>query len=345
MLRQLWTVTRGTFTESIRQPIFLVMMMVCLIWLVMLMKLSQFSMDPWSDDDRLMVNQGLSALGFFGLLLACFTSAGVLSREIDNKTVLTVISKPIGRPIFVAGKFLGVAAAIALVFWVWLIALLMLVRHGVVATGSDQTDWVVITFATGALAVAAAISVWGNYFYNWVFTSTFIIATAVAAPIAYLLILLINDKWEFQSIATEFTQENIVITQVVIASALVLEGLLILTAVAVACSTRLGVVMTLLITAAVAGLGLCSDYMVGGTAERSLWLDSGTVSGDWPLIIGAKVGYAIIPNIQIFWVADALTQRNAVAMGYLGIVTVYAALFVVAALGVAVALFQTRETG
>ena len=348
MLMQTWTVMRSTFTESIRQPIFLVMMMVGAASLVMLMPLSQYSMDPWNDDDRLMVNTGLSALGFFGLLLACFTASGVLSREIENKTVLTVISKPIGRPIFVLGKYLGVAAAITLVFWVWMMVLLLQVRHGVVGAGSHTIDWVVVCLAVGALVVATAISIWGNYFYNWVFASSFIVTLAGAITLAYLMVLMISKEWEFQPITTEFQETNVVITQVLIAAVLVLQGLLVLTAVAVACSTRLGVVMTLLITATVAGLGMCSDYMLGGTAQRDLWIvvdGQSMLSGDWLQIMSAKIGYAAAPNIQAFWVADALTQRNIVTLGYVGTVIGYALLYIIAALALAVALFQTRETG
>ena len=39
-----------------------------------------------------------------------FVATAVLSREIENKTVLTVVSKPIGRTTVIFGKYIGVAA-------------------------------------------------------------------------------------------------------------------------------------------------------------------------------------------------------------------------------------------
>ena len=63
--------------------------------------------------------------------LAAFVATNVLTREIDNRTVLTVVSKPVSRPIFVLGKFLGVAGAQTIVM-VFLAVLFMLVEiHGV----------------------------------------------------------------------------------------------------------------------------------------------------------------------------------------------------------------------
>ena len=58
----------------------------------------------------------------------------------------------------------------------------------------------------------------------------------------------------------------------------------------------------------------------------------------WPL-------YVLIPNLQYFWPADALTQGSPMTLGYLASVTLYAACLVGAAMSVAVMLFQTRDVG
>jgi hypothetical protein len=193
----------------------------------------------------------------------------------------------------------------------------------------------VFLFGFGALVLAALIATWGNYFYNWVFTSKFVGFFAVLLTFGFVLMLMFTKNWEFQAITTEFTKEmkddpRAMLGQIIVSQLLVFEGLAILCAVAIACSTRLGQVMTLLICFAVYGLGVCSDYMFGRHAD------------DQPL---AWLGYHVTPNVSYLFVADALSQGSPVTPGYLGMASAYAALFAVAILCIAVALFQTRETG
>ena len=54
---------------------------------------------------------------------------------------------------------------------------------------------------------------------------------------------------------------------------------------------------------------------------------------------------AVVPNLQFFWPADALTQGSPITLGYLGAVTLYAACLVGAVMSLAVILFQTRDVG
>ncbi|MDX1681939.1 MAG: ABC transporter permease subunit, partial [Phycisphaeraceae bacterium] len=133
MLGQLFTISRNTFKESIRQPIFVVLIFVAGLLLVLNPSLAAYTME---DDDRLLVDLGLSTLFLIGLLLAAFTATNVLTVELENRTVLTVVSKPVPRPVFMLGKFLGVAAAILIAFWTLSTIFLLTVRHGVMTTNA-----------------------------------------------------------------------------------------------------------------------------------------------------------------------------------------------------------------
>ena len=64
-----------------------------------------------------------------------------------------------------------------------------------------------------------------------------------------------------------------------------------------------------------------------------------------PLYWTAWTVYAIVPNFQRLWLADAITQNHAIPPGYVGRALLYAALYVVVALALAVILFQRREVG
>ena len=58
-----------------------------------------------------------------------------------------------------------------------------------------------------------------------------------------------------------------------------------------------------------------------------------------------NLGHMITPNFQIFWLADAVNQNHAIPVGYIGSTLLYGMLLIVAALSLAVILFQRREVG
>ncbi|MEX0776046.1 MAG: hypothetical protein WD042_10090 [Phycisphaeraceae bacterium] len=342
MFQQLLTIARNTFLESIRQPVFLVLLFIASLLLGVLgPQLAAYTMD---DDNKMMIDMGLSTLLLAGLFMAAFTATGVVSEEVEKKTVLTVISKPVARPIFVLGKYLGVSTALGLAFWIMATVFLLAVRHKVMQTASDAFDLPVIFFGLGAWLVAMIIAAVGNYLYQWVFTSSFITTLAGTATLALLLVLMIDREWHFQSIAFEFTQEGAIGAALLIVMLLVFEAVLLLTAVAIAASTRLGQVMTLLICIAVFVLGLQSHTRLGPEAQQQV-MDNATGVGSVVRLVLVKIGYWLVPNLQFLWLVDTLPRELNVPLSHVAWLTGYAALQITAVLCLAIALFQSREVG
>jgi hypothetical protein len=131
-------------------------------------------------------------------------------------------------------------------------------------------------------------------------------------------------------------------------------GLLVLTAVAVAASTRFGQVVTLGIALGVFLLGLMSDWLFGRPlarlGEMFARMETDQTAGsmlDWNHAQYAllKVAYTVVPNFQVFWLSDAVQQKREIPALYVASSAAYGALLVVACLGLAVALFQRREVG
>ena len=52
-----------------------------------------------------------------------------------------------------------------------------------------------------------------------------------------------------------------------------------------------------------------------------------------------------MPNFQVFWLSDALTQRRPIPLSYIAEIVPYGLVYVVVALAAAVALFERREVG
>ncbi|MDD8045498.1 MAG: hypothetical protein PHF14_03440 [Verrucomicrobiota bacterium] len=319
MFRQFFAVARNAYLESIRQSIFVVILLLVMGLLILNVPLSSYTFD---DDNKLMVDLGLSTILLGGMFLSAFTAAGVISREIENRTILTVISKPIARPVFILGKFFGIAAAVTLALWIWSTLMLMSIRHGVLQTASDTADGPVLTFGGLAIVGALATAALSNYMFKRHFGATLAKWLGILLAIAYLLTLPISKEWTLQPLTTNFD------LQMLAALFLLSQAIWLFCAVAVTASTRMGQVATLAVCAVVFFLGLCSDYVFGRFEETSAvaaWL------------------YAVVPNLQVLWLADALTQQHPVNLQYVGLATAYCALFISALIAVAVALFQDRQ--
>jgi hypothetical protein len=322
MFTKLWGIITNSFTETIRQPIYGILLLLAGGLLVLNVGIAAYTLE---DDNKLLKDIGLSTLLMVGLFLAAFSAAGILAREIENKTVLTVVSKPVGRPLFLFGKFAGLMGALTVAFYLCGIVFLLTMRHKVLERASQDFDLPVIIFGTSAVLLTLVIAAFCNYFYDMHFSS---LAVALAVPmmtLAILLVALISPEWEIQSFGKDFIDG-----QLIGAAVLVFAMIMILTAVAVAVSTRMGQVMTLTTCTAVLLIGLVSDAMFGQYSDTHLL---------------ARLAYWISPNLAFLWITDALTQDQSVTFGYVIWALGYAVLLVLAWLFIGVALFQKREVG
>src|ERR1700732_4997078 len=104
-------IARATTKEAIRQPLFPLLMAIALISLVTNTFVPFFS---FGEDYKMLIDCGLATILICGLLLAVCTSSTSIADEIEGKTAMTLLSKPINRRQFVLGKFVGIMVA---VFW------------------------------------------------------------------------------------------------------------------------------------------------------------------------------------------------------------------------------------
>ncbi len=63
-------------------------------------------------ESTIMVTLGLSSISVFGLFMAIFIGIGLVSKEIDRKTLYNILSKPVARYEFILGKYLGLLATL-----------------------------------------------------------------------------------------------------------------------------------------------------------------------------------------------------------------------------------------
>ncbi|MFA5291754.1 MAG: hypothetical protein WC496_01820 [Phycisphaerae bacterium] len=322
MFYKLFSIAKNTFVEIIRQPVFAVIIAAAVFLFIISPSLTMYSMD---DDNKFLREIGLSTLFIAGLFIAIFAAAAAITEEIETKTIITTLSKPVPRFLFILGKFIGVIAAVILAHYILTIALLMSIRHGVMSTASDTHDMTVLTCAGVTIGLALIITTFLNYSYDFKFTSTAIILTSILATISIVFLFFIDKEWQFFPARNGFNSFDIY------ASILLLMALFVITAAAIMFSTRFNILVTLSSCVGLFLLGLVSDYVFGRLADAHLW---------------AKIGKIIIPSLQVFWISDAIYEEGVrVTAGYILSCGIYSLIYTAAFIFLSIAMFQRRQVG
>lgn len=99
------TVALATAKEAIRQPAFFVLASLAGSSLIVTIFVSYFT---FGEDIKMYKDTGLATISFACLILALLTASSAVAEEIEGKTAITLLSKPINRRQFIVGKFLGI---------------------------------------------------------------------------------------------------------------------------------------------------------------------------------------------------------------------------------------------
>jgi len=320
-MHKIFTIAKNTFVETLRQPIYAVIIIGALILILISPSLAMYTMD---DDNKLLREIGLSTLFLASLFIAIFSASGAIGEEIENKTILTVLSKPVPRPIFIISKFLGICAAVILAHFICTVGLLMAIRHGVLATVNDEHDWVVLGTAGVIVLLTFALSAFSNYIYGWRLLSTAVILGSIFCVFGIIFIALIDRDWKFNPGANGLNMLD------VYGSVLLLLASIIIVSLAVALSSRFNIAVTLSACVGVFLLGLVSDYIFGRLAETHIW---------------AQICRFLVPNLQVFWISDAIYEGSTVPFSYILIAGGYSFCYSAGIIMFAIALFQRRQVG
>jgi len=105
LTRILW-MTRLTFLEAIRQRFFA--FLILLSAALVLSSVSFRFLDFGHGELKFVCDFGFGGMFLFGSVLAVVMSAQLFFAEMDNRTALTLLAKPVSRPEFLVGKFMGV---------------------------------------------------------------------------------------------------------------------------------------------------------------------------------------------------------------------------------------------
>lgn len=149
--RTLW-ISRVTFLEAVRQRFFAFLLVLSSAMVLSSVSLRVF--DFGHGELKFIADFGFGGMFFFGSVLAVVMTAQLFFSEIDNKTALTLLAKPLSRAEFLLGKFFGAWAVLG-VFVVVLAGLqgaVLWAREQELLAAAEQAGKIPATFSLGGLA-------------------------------------------------------------------------------------------------------------------------------------------------------------------------------------------------
>jgi ABC-type transport system involved in multi-copper enzyme maturation permease subunit len=109
-MRRVGAVAWNTFREAVRDRVLYNLVFFALLMIASAIFVGQISLGI---ETVVLVSLGLSAVSVIGLLIAVFTGVGLVSKEIDKRTLYALLSKPVRRWEFLVGKFGGLVLTLA----------------------------------------------------------------------------------------------------------------------------------------------------------------------------------------------------------------------------------------
>ena len=149
-------VARNTFREAVRDRVLYNLVFFALLMIASAVIVGQISMDI---ESIVMVSLGLSAISLIGLLIAVFTGVGMVSKEIDKRTLHAVLARPLHRWQFLLGKFSGLVLTLTVntaAMAAGLFLAILFVKHSLVR--GDASVLVAVYFILLKLALVVALA-------------------------------------------------------------------------------------------------------------------------------------------------------------------------------------------
>ena len=305
--------------ESIQQPIAFLLQLVSTV-LTLVVPIFQFH--RFGEDGQLARDSGLSCMLVFGMALAVGTAGRSVAGEIANGTAASVLGKPVGRMLFVFSKWLGCVYLVAVFCLGQLAATMVSERASAHFVMRDDfsgyaTDPISLMLALGGLALVLAVAAALHFAKH----RRFGVSVFWGIVLSQLLVAgfsgFYNRLGDWYPIHGEaacvgmnhvHTSETVHVlfyhpelnVRVIPVAVLVFLVLLVFAALATALSTRMQTGGTLTVCTGVLLIGLSGDTFLSG--------------GRFALL--KRLVSGVLPDLQNFWLCDAIAHGGHVAVSY-----------------------------
>jgi len=122
-------IAAATAKEIVSQPLFVLLTVLGVVMLVSYVLIPYYT---FGEDVKMLKTSGMTTIKVLAIIMALWTASTSVADEIEGRTALTVLSKPVSRRQFILGKFLGIVWPIVLMFVILGLVFLLTVSFKVV---------------------------------------------------------------------------------------------------------------------------------------------------------------------------------------------------------------------
>jgi ABC-type transport system involved in multi-copper enzyme maturation permease subunit len=182
MTRTAGVVAVNTFREAVRDRFLYNLIFFALLMMGAAIVVGQISIGI---EQLVIINLGLTAISLFGLVMAIFIGVGLVYKEMERRTLYSVLSKPVSRPAFLVGKYAGLLLTLVVNTVLMTLglaaALFYVTRH---FTGADVSILVAVYFILLEFALVTALALFFSCFSSPMLSAVFTLGIYIAGTFA-----------------------------------------------------------------------------------------------------------------------------------------------------------------
>lgn len=176
---RVWALALSTAKNEMAQPLYLLLLAIGMLVMVI------FAIMPFNtlgDDIRVLKDCGVTTIMLLGMIQAVWSAGTSVSEEIEGRTALTVLSKPVSRRSFILGKYAGIMLAILVMFFIVSAILLVLMSYKPIFEARENSAADAV-WALGLDEIMSTVPVIGLYFMETMVIGAIAVALATRLPL------------------------------------------------------------------------------------------------------------------------------------------------------------------
>lgn len=176
---RVWALALSTAKNEMAQPLYLLLLG---MGIVVVLFFGFFPFNTLGEDIRVLKDSGVTLIMVLGILQAVWSAGTTVSEEIEGRTALTVLSKPVSRRSFVLGKYVGIMLAVLVLFAIVSAVLLVVISYKPIYE-SRETTRAAVSWQTGHAEIMSTLPVLGLYFMETCAVGAVAVALATRLPL------------------------------------------------------------------------------------------------------------------------------------------------------------------
>ncbi|MFP8882245.1 MAG: ABC transporter permease [Myxococcota bacterium] len=152
MILRIWVLASNTVREALRSKLLYTLLGFGVALILFAVALSNLS---YIESERILQGFGFASIRLFSVAIAIFVGVNLIHKEVDRRTVYTILSKPLSRGEFLIGKYLG----LLLTIWIQLAIMIVFFVGTSMLTASPLDIGYLAAFALIAVELAVVVAI------------------------------------------------------------------------------------------------------------------------------------------------------------------------------------------